>query len=167
MPQESIQQHIELIAKHEEEFLARRTRSERLGDLIAGGAGNLKFVGVHLGIFAVWILLNTMPGVRHFDPAPFSLLATIITLEAILLASFILMRQARMSRRTDERDHLMLQLMLLTEKEITAVLDLNRQIARQLGLEHAADQPLMEELSRDTSIEAVTQTIRESLPGVE
>jgi uncharacterized membrane protein len=167
MPQESIQQHIEMIAKHEQEFLERRTRSERVGDLIAGGAGNLTFVCVHLGIFAVWIVLNTAPGVRHFDPAPFSLLATIITLEALLLASFILMRQVRISRRADERDHLMLQLLLLTEKEITAVLDLNRDIARRLGLEYAADRPRMEELSRDTSIEDVTQTIRENLPGAE
>jgi uncharacterized membrane protein len=167
MPQESIQQHIEMIAKHEQEFLDRRTRSERLGDLIAGAAGNLTFVCVHLLIFAVWVGVNVAPGMGHFDPAPFSLLATIVALEAILLASFILMRQVRIGRRSEEREHLVLQLMLLMEKEITAVLDLNRQIARQVGLEHAADQPLMEELSRDTSIEDVTQTIRESLPGTE
>jgi uncharacterized membrane protein len=167
MPQESIQQHIEMIAKHEQDFLDRRTRSERLGDLIAGAAGNLTFVCVHLVIFAVWIGVNTAPGGRHFDPAPFSLLATIIALEAILLASFILMRQVRIGRRAEEREHLMLQLMLLTEKEITAVLDLNRQIARRVGLEYAADRPLMEELSQHTSIEDVTQTIRENLPRAE
>jgi len=167
MPQESIQQHVEMIAKHEQEFLERRTRSERLGDLIAGAAGNLTFVSIHLLIFAIWISANTMPAWRHFDPAPFSLLATIIALEAILLASFILMRQVRIGRRAEEREHLMLQLMLLTEKEITAVLDLNRHIARHLGLEHAADRPLVEELSQDTSIEDVTQTIRESLPKKE
>jgi uncharacterized membrane protein len=167
MAQESIQQHIEMIAKHEQEFLERRTRSERLGDLIAGAAGNLTFVCIHLGIFAVWVGVNLAPGLEHFDPAPFSLLATIISLEAILLASFILMRQVRIGRRSDEREHLMLQLMLLMEKEITAVLDLNRQIARRVGLEHAADRPLMEELSQHTSIDDVTQNLRESLPGTE
>jgi uncharacterized membrane protein len=167
MAQESIQQHIEMIAKHEQEFLERRTRSERLGDLIAGAAGNLTFVCIHLGIFAAWVGVNLAPGLEHFDPAPFSLLATIISLEAILLASFILMRQVRIGRRSEEREHLMLQLMLLTEKEITAVLDLNRQIARRVGLEHAADRPLMEELSQHTSIDDVTQNLRESLPGTE
>ncbi len=167
MPQESIQQHVEMIAKHEQEFLERRTRSERLGDLIAGAAGNLTFVCIHLGIFAIWVVVNVAPGMRHFDPAPFSMLATIVALEAILLASFILMKQARIGRRSDEREHLMLQLMLLMEKEITAVLDLNRQIARQVGLEQAADRPGMEELSQHTSIEDVTQTIRESLPKTE
>ncbi len=167
MAQDSVQQHIHLIAKHEQEFLERRTRSERLGDLIAGAAGNLTFVCIHLAIFAGWIGLNTTRGRPHFDPAPFSLLGTIITFEAILLASFILMRQARISRREDEREHLILQLLLLTEKEITAVLDLNRQIARRIGLDQAADRPLVEELSRHTSIDDVAQTIREHLPGSE
>ncbi len=167
MPQESIQEHVELIAKHEQEFLARRTRSERLGDLIAGAAGNLTFVCIHVAFFAVWIALNTWPGWRHFDPAPFNLMNTTVTLEAILLASFILMRQVRIGRREEEREHLMLQILLLTEKEITAVLDLNRQIARQIGLGQAADRPLVEELSQDTSIEDVTQSIRDNLPGAE
>ncbi len=167
MPQDSIQQHVELIAKHEQEFLEGRTRSERLGDLIAGAAGNLKFVCIHLVVFAVWIGLNSWPGQRHLDPAPFALLETFVTLEAILLSSFILMRQVRIGRRSEEREHLMLQLMLLTEKEITAVLELNRQIARELGLHRAADRPLVAELSQHTSIDDVTQSIRESLPGTE
>src|SRR6202040_2031757 len=59
---------------------------------------------------------------------PFPLLGTLVALEAILLASIILMRQSRMSRRAEERDHLMLQVLLLTEKEITAVLGMNRKI---------------------------------------
>lgn len=40
--------------------------------------------------------------------------------EAILLASFILMPQTRMSHRAEQRDHLMLKILLLTEREITA-----------------------------------------------
>jgi uncharacterized membrane protein len=167
MTQDSIQKHIELIARHEQEFLDKRTPSERLGDLIAGAVGNLKFVAVHLILFYGWVFFNSIPGHRHFDPAPFSLLATFITLEAILLSSFILMRQARIGRREEEREHLMLQLLLLTEKEITAVLDLNRQIARQIGLERAADRPLVEELSQHTSIDDVTQSIRDNLGGTE
>jgi uncharacterized membrane protein len=163
MPQDSIQQHIDLIARHEQDFLNKRTASERLGDAIAGFAGSLIFAGMHIVFFAGWITANSVSGIRHFDPRPFSLLGTFIGLEAILLASFILIRQARIGRRADEREHLMLQVLLLTEKEITAVLDLNRQIAKKIGLEHAADRPLMEELSRNTSIEDVAQNIRENI----
>lgn len=165
MPHDFVLQHVEMIAKHEEEFLNRRTARERLGDAIAGAAGSLTFVGVHLLLFTGWIGINVLPGLQHFDPAPFSLLSTIVALEAILLASFILMRQVRIGRRAEEREHLMLQILLLSEKELTAALELNRKIARQVGLGKAADHPNMEELSRNTSIEDVTQTIRENLAG--
>lgn len=169
MSQNHIQAQIDLIARHEEDFLARRTRSERLGDHIAAFAGSLRFVSLHLALFFLWIAWNTLPATHghHFDPAPWTLLADVITFEAILLASFILMRQARINRRADERDHLMLQILLLTERELTAVLKINRQIARQLGLDQVADATEIRELSQHTSIEQVAETIREHLPGSE
>jgi uncharacterized membrane protein len=166
MPQTHIQEHIDLIAKHEQEFLEQRTRTERIGDRIAGFAGSFSFIFLHLTIFVGWMALNTLPipGLPPFDPRPFSLLATLVALEALLLASFILMRQSRMSRRAEERDHLMLQILLLTEKEITAVLSMDRQIATQVGLEKMANSTEVEELSRHTSIDDVAQDIREALP---
>ena len=167
MAQSHIQEHIDLLAKHAPEFLEQRTRGEKLGDAIAGFVGSFGFVSAHIAIFLVWITSNTFPGRRHFDPPPFSLLGTLVALEAIILASFILMRQARMSRRADERDHLMLQVLLLTEKEITAVLKMDRQIAQQVGLEKAANSAEARELSQHTSIEEVAQTIRENLPTAE
>jgi uncharacterized membrane protein len=119
-----------------------------------------------LVIFAVWVLANTLGMIRahHFDPPPYSLLSTIVALEAILLASFILIRQSRLGRRADERDHLMLQILLLTEREITAVLEMNRQLAKQAGLNKVADQPEIKELSEQTSIEDLAKTIQKNLP---
>jgi uncharacterized membrane protein len=167
MSQEQIQEHVDLIAKHEQEFLARRTRSERLGDAIASFTGSLRFVAIHLFWFAAWIAVNTLSiaSIPHFDPPPFSLLGTILAFEAILLGSFILMRQTRTSRRADQRDHLMLQILLLAEKEITAVLGMERQIADALGLRKVVKDKEIEELSQHTSIEQVAQTIEESLPA--
>jgi uncharacterized membrane protein len=165
MPQDHIQEHVDLIAKHEQEFLARRTRSERIGDSISSFTGSFPFVLLHLVFVSAWIAMNTLAiGIRHFDPAPFSLLGTILAFEAILLASFILMRQTRMSRRADERDHLMLQILLLTEKETTAVLTMNREIAASLGLRKMAADKEIEQLSQHTSVEEVAQSIKESLP---
>ncbi len=167
MSLEPIQEHIDLIAKHEQEFLARRTRTERLGDSIAAFAGSLIFVSIHVAIFAGWIAVNTfrIAHIHHFDPAPYSLLGTIVALEAILLSSFILMRQSRMGRRGDQRDHLMLQILLLTEKEITAVLGMDRQIASRMGLREVAQDREIEQLSEHISIEEVAATIKENLPS--
>jgi uncharacterized membrane protein len=167
MSQNHIQEHVDLIAKHEQDFLTNRTAAERLGDTIAGFAGSLPFVCIHLAIFAGWVVFNTasftLP--RHFDPPPFSLLGTIVALEAILLASIILMRQTRMSRRADERDHLMLQILLLTEKEITALLGVDRKIAGKVGLQRVANDKELEQLSQHTSIDDVAQSIKDKLPS--
>jgi len=159
-----IQSQIELIAKHEEEFLACRTPAERLSDNIAGFIGSLSFVCAHLCIFAAWIILNLLPQAHHFDPKPFSLLQTIVAMESILAASFILIRQSRLGRRSDERDHLMLQILMLTEKEITAVLGMDRHIATEMGLHKEANNPEVRELSKETSIDDVAQNIKDSLP---
>ncbi len=169
MSQSHVQEHIDLIAKHEQEFLERRSPTQRIGDQIAGFAGSFSFVLLHLALFFGWIGLNVLPipHLRQFDPPPFSLLGTFVALEAILLASFILMRQARMAKRADERDHLMLQILLLTEKEITAVLSIDRHIAQKVGLEKMANTTEIRELSQHTSIEDVAQTIRDNLPSSE
>ena len=168
MSHSHIQQHIDLIAKHEQDFLIRRTRAERLGDSIAGFAGSLPFVCIHLVIFASWMIFNStsITQLYHFDPPPFPLLGTIVALEAILLASIILMRQSRMSRRAEERDHLMLQVLLLSEKEITALLGMDRQIANKVGLPHVANDNEIEQLSQRTSIDDVANTIKDKLPTV-
>jgi uncharacterized membrane protein len=165
MAQTHIQDHVDLIAKHEQEFLARRTRWERVTDVIAGGIGSAGFIAFHLAVYGFWIAFNSLPHTNHFDPEPFALLQTCSAMEAILIASLILMRQTRLGRRSDERDHLMLQILLLTEKEITAVLGLNREIASEVGLEDSANTRKMRELSKDTPIEEVAQSIQQNLPG--
>ena len=84
-------------------------------------------------------------------------------MEAILLASLILMRQSRLARRADEREHLMLQILLLTEKEVTAVISMSQQIASKLGLTEIEDSQEIEQLGRKTSIDDVAQDIQRSL----
>jgi uncharacterized membrane protein len=160
-----VQEHIGTIAKHEQEFLARRSPAERLGDLTAAIVGNLGFVAAHIVLFLFWILVNTLhvPRIPHFDPVPFSLLGTAVAMEAILLASLILMRQARLARRADEREHLMLQILLLTEKEVTALISMNQQIAKEVGLTEIKNSEEIEQLGQKTSIDEVAQDIQRSL----
>ena len=164
MPRTHIQDHVDLIAKHEQDFLANRTRAERIIDAVAGYIGSLTFVVVHIVYFVLWIVWNVLPATHHFDPRPFSLLQTLVAMESILAASFILMRQGRLGRRADERDHLMLQILILTEKEITALLGVNREIAQEVGVSDMANEDEVHALSQPTSIDDVAQTIAEKLP---
>jgi uncharacterized membrane protein len=168
MPPDSshLKEHINVILRQEEEFLARRTAAERVGDAFGRFVGSLRFVAVHAAWFLGWILVNTLKvaGIPHFDPPPFPLLDCIVAIEAIFLASFIVMRQGRSSRRSDERDHLILQVLLLAEKEVTAVLQIERQIAARIGLPEVARDAAITELSQTTSIDDVAQTLKESMP---
>jgi len=169
MPTDSshLQEHIQVILKHEEEFLARRTAAERVGDFLGAFVGSLIFIGIHVIWLTAWILINTVgiAHIPHFDPVPFPILDTIVAIEAIFLASFIVMRQSRLSRRSDERDHLILQVLLLAEKEITAVLQIERQIASMIGLPEVAKDAEIAQLSQKTSIDDVAQSVKDSLPS--
>lgn len=175
MPQENspvprqahLQDQIDLIARHEEEFLARRTTSERVADHMASLIGSLAYIAVHLILVAAWVLWNTVQigSLPHFDPTPFPLMDVFLSLEAILVASFILMRQSRMSRRAEERDHLMLQMLLLAERESTASLGMQQQMAERMGMRGIADNEEITQLSQQTSVDEVASIIKESLPN--
>ena len=71
MSQNHIDAHIDLITQHEQEFLARRTKSERWGDQLAIFVGSFRFVGFQLLLFGIWIAWNVFPNKRQFDPVPF------------------------------------------------------------------------------------------------
>jgi uncharacterized membrane protein len=161
------QSHIDSIVKQEEEELERRSRSERFADDVGLFAGSLTFVVLHLVLLIAWLLVNNrvIRGVRPFDPYPYSLLAMIVAVEAVILSSFILMRQNRMMRRGERRDHLNLQVDLLAEKEITKVLQMVRAICGHLGLQDIMADKEIHDLSRTTSIESLSKTLEDRLPG--
>ncbi|MBV8514057.1 MAG: DUF1003 domain-containing protein [Acidobacteria bacterium] len=165
MAHSPIQEHIDLIAKHEQEFLSRRTWDERVGDSVSGLVGSLTFVGVHVVLLLLWITTNTglTFQMKPFDPPPFPVLDLLFSFESILLASFILMRQSRIARRSQERNHLELQLMLLTEKELTATLGICREIAAKVGLKAIAGDREIDQLAQEISVDQMAETIREKL----
>ena len=159
--------HIDSVVKQEEEALERRSSSERFADRVGTFAGSLPFVVFHLVLLLGWLVMNggEIRGLRPFDPYPFSLLGMIVAVEAVILSSFILMRQNRMMRRGELRDHLNLQVDLLSEREITKVLQMVRAISGHLGLKDIMEDREIRELSQTTSIESLSQTLEERLPG--
>jgi uncharacterized membrane protein len=161
------QSHIDSIVRQEEEALERRSSSERLADSVGVFAGSLPFVVLHLVLVIAWLLVNSgqISRIRPFDPWPFSLLGVIVAVEAVILSSFILMRQNRMMRRGERRDHLNLQVDLLAEKEITKLLQMVRAICGHMGLQNIMADKEIRDLSQNTSIESISQTLDDRLPG--
>ena len=87
------------------------------------------------------------------------LLSTLLALEAVLLTSFVLIRQNTMDRRSERRNHLDLQINLLAEKEATSILNVVREIAEHLKVDVAPD-PEREELAKDTPVEDIARDLR-------
>ena len=156
---------IETVVQLEREMRDDRRPSDRIGDAIADFAGSMPFAVLHLLWFAVWIAINSgRLGVRPFDPYPFTFLSMLVSLEAVLLTTFVLMKQNRMSRRAEHRDHLNLQIDLLAEKEITKMLRMQRMLCDRFGLKEASEDKEVEQLSEDTAVEALARDLSEKLP---
>lgn len=120
-----------------------RSLQERSADAITTFSGRMIFVYAHLVWFSVWIMLNTgWFGIRAFDPFPYGLLTMIVSLEAIFLSTFVLISQNRLSEEADRRADLDLQIGLLTEHELTRVLQMLDAIQDKLGIENDADSDL-------------------------
>lgn len=74
------------------------SKEGRLSDVITFFAGSMAFVYVHAIWFSFWILANQgvfEPFIPIFDPYPYGLLTMIVSLEAIFLATFIMISQNR------------------------------------------------------------------------
>jgi uncharacterized membrane protein len=158
----SVQENINTIIHLEEQYSRERTLADRVSDLIAGFVGSMAFVAIHVVWFCVWVGIN-LAGIR-FDPYPFQLLCMLVSLEGVLLSTFVLIKQNRMSQHADQRNHLDLQINLLTEKEVTKVLQLQRLICKQLGIPEADVDSEVVELSNVTAVDRLAREVTEKMP---
>jgi uncharacterized membrane protein len=118
-------------------------RSDRLADWITGFSGSMPFVYLHVAWFVSWIALNRgLFGIAPFDPFPFGLLTMIVSLEAIFLATFVLLSQNRQALQSDQRARIDLQLNVIAEQEVTTILRVLDRIGTHLGLDFTADPEL-------------------------
>jgi uncharacterized membrane protein len=162
-------QNIETIVRLEEEAQKRRSNADRVADAIANFVGSVPFVAVHVLWFGIWVIINVGLFAREwkFDPYPFALLCMLVSLEAVLLSTFVLIKQNRMSQRADQRAHLDLQVNLLTEKEVTKMLQLQRLICDRLEIKDVDYDPEALELSKNTAVDNLARELDERLPATE
>ncbi len=154
-------ENVQSMRRVEEAALANRSRADRMAAFIAGFCGSMSFVWIHVVAFSIWIAFNTLPGVHHFDPYPFTFLTLVVSLEAIFLSSFILISQNYELRISDRRNQLDLQINLLTEQENTKMLQLLERIARKVGVDDPADTDLRV-LKEDTDPEKLINQIEQA-----
>jgi len=154
------QRNIEVVRKLEEAANEKRTTSDHIARMIAKFCGSMAFVWVHVIGFAAWITLNLVPGVKHIDPFPFTFLTFVVSLEAIFLSTFILISQNQDTRISERRNHLDLQINLLSEQENTKMLAMLQAIAEKVGAEIEADEDVTV-LAQETELEKVVAQIQQ------
>jgi uncharacterized membrane protein len=159
----TVEENLEEIKAWELATLHARTRAEQLSDWIAATAARGPVMIAHVIWFAGWISVNLgfVPRVRPFDPFPFSFLTMVVSLEAIFLALFVLASQNHLAHQSDKRSHLDLQIDLLSEREMTAMLQLLRDIATHLDVKTSVTPQQLHDLARKTDIHKLTHRLEE------
>jgi len=162
---DAIRRNIDIVATMEQKYLSNRSAGDKVADDIAAFSGSMTFVLLHVFVYGGWILINLklVPFFPAFDPYPFMLLSTVVSLEAIFLSTFVLMKQNRMSKRADSRAHLDLQINLLAEKEMTMVLQMLQHIGAKVGVRDRQLERELDDLTDETPVEMVAQEIEEKL----
>jgi len=160
------QSHIDSIVKQEEEALERRSSSERFATV------SDSLPRRSLCCVSACALGCVAPGEQRHNswitplrPLPF--LSTRNDCRHGSGHSFQFHPDASESDDASRRasDHLNLQVDLLAEKEITKVLQMVRAICGHMGLQDIMGDKEIRELSQTTSIESLSQTLEDRLPG--
>lgn len=116
---------------------------DHIADVVTRFSGSWTFLGLHAVWWVLWIF------VLRVEAFPFGLLTMILSLEAIVLSSLVLMSQAREGRQNAVRDN-------VEAAEVEASLHLTQKIDGATGEIHQMQTTQMDILDRlNTLTEAV------------
>ncbi len=113
----------------------RRSASQRHAEAMSNFVGRPAFVFVIVVFVVTWISANygllalaRLP----FDEPPFIWLQGILGLAALLTTAFVLIRQNRIAKLSEQRNHLDLKMMMLIEQKTAKLIDLMEELRRDL-----------------------------------
>ncbi len=154
-----LERNINALRRKRQEEDRKASLQDRIAQAITRFTGSMAFVYVHLALVAGWVAINlgVVPGIPTFHPT-FVILATFASVEAIFLSTFVLISQNRMAAAADKRADLDLHVSLLTEHELTKLVELVTALAERAGVRANAD-PEIEEVKKDVAPEAVLDEI--------
>lgn len=159
------QYNIDAIAKLEHDARNRRTTTERVSEAITKVVGNVGFLLAQLILISGWSLLNLhiIPGLKAFDPFPFGV-ALVVSSESVFLTIFVLISQSRMSRQSDRRSHLDLQVGMLSEQELTTILQMLQKLCQHMGVNVDSSRQEVQSFSKTTNVHTLASQLEDKLP---
>lgn len=132
--EETVRENVRQLSEIERAARDRDSAQDKAADRVTRFSGSMAFVWIHVALFTFWIVgnLRIVPGLKAWDPYPFELLTMAVSLEAILLSTFVLLSQNRQQEMADSRQKLDLHMNLLTEEKATVILQMLCRISDQL-----------------------------------
>jgi uncharacterized membrane protein len=160
------QYNIDAIAKLEHDALGRRTSIERVSDVVTKLVGNMGFLLAQLILISSWSLANlhVIPGLKAFDPFPFGILALVVSSESVFLTIFVLISQSRMARQAERRSHLDLQVGMLSEQELTTILQMLQKLCQHVGVNVDSSKQEVQSFSKTTDVHMLASELQDKLP---
>lgn len=157
-----------LVRSYEASELKRSSFFVRIADKLRTYFGTVFFLLLNLAFFAAWILINSgkLTGLEPFDPFPFMLLSVAVSTYAILLSIVVLISQNRESQFATLRQELQLQVNLITEREITKVLKILKELREEVKKGKVKDEEL-DEMLREVDLSYIERKIAEQLANKE
>ena len=125
--------------------------------------GSAGFLIISLFLFASWIIINLglIPSIPIFDPYPFVLLITTVSIEAILLTIVVLMSQNRQNYVSSLREEIDFQINLIAEKEISKALRLLVKISEKQGV--VITDKELKEIIEDVEVSYIERRLQEQM----
>jgi uncharacterized membrane protein len=128
--------------------------------------GRPSFVIVVTAFILGWVGVNIWAGELHLhaiDPAPFPRLQALISLGALYTTLVVIATQNRQGKVLEQRDHLELQAILLTEQKVTKIIALLEELRRDLPNVFDRDDSEAEALQEGLNADAVLTALENSL----
>ena len=136
-PESLIQQNIDGIAEFHQREERNLGHSQRQLEALSAFIGRPLYLLSLLSLVMIWIGTNTiimLLGDRPLDPPPFTWLQGFLSLAALVTTTVVLIAQNRQAKLETQRDHLDLQVNLLTEQKVSKIIDLLEELRRDLPM---------------------------------
>lgn len=119
---------------------------ERTAVVLSKTFGDMKFFCFTLLALLIWITwnLDLLPGLKPFDPYPFTMLTMIVSVFSIILSISVLINQNREGKMNSIRQQIEFEVNVHAETEITKVLEMLHDIQKKLGIDKTTDKDLEE-----------------------
>lgn len=142
----------------------KRTWLEVCADWLSNSFGTIGFLIINIIWFSIWIAINLgwVKNIAPFDPFPFGLLTMVVSLEAIFLSIMVLISQNRAAKIDELRQELDLQLDLISEQEITKMMEMLAKIMENHKLNVSKDAVLAEML-KPTNTKKIEEDLKKQM----